>query len=204
MAESVGEDGEQLRDGDLDRLRSRGGFRVIAAFVGDELAGGVMAHTRPMTRTASSAVFIYAIAVRDHHRRTGVGRRLGTALREGALAVGKPGGVCPCRQRRGPGARFLPGSGRRAICGDMRHSLRRGRVMQSCSTRPPFRLPLRCLGQPPNPSEDPRGQETNSPEERIFRTFSAGVQAERRPLLAPGSVFIAGGWCTNAAAPPTD
>jgi aminoglycoside 3-N-acetyltransferase I len=88
MAESVGEDGEQLRDGDLDRLRSRGGFRVIAAFVGDELAGGVMAHTRPMTRTASSAVFIYAIAVRDHHRRTGVGRRLGTALREGALAVG--------------------------------------------------------------------------------------------------------------------
>ena len=63
-------------------------FWAIAAFAGDELVGGVTAHTLPLTRSASAELFIYDIAVRADHQRQGIGRRLIAALRAAALAAG--------------------------------------------------------------------------------------------------------------------
>ncbi len=79
---------EPLSDGYLDRLLGRPDFWAFAAFVGDEVAGGLTAHTLMMTRSESSEVFIYDIAVRTDHQRKGVGRLLMTTLREAALAEG--------------------------------------------------------------------------------------------------------------------
>ena len=53
----------------------------------------------------------------------------------------------------------------------------------------------------PNTYEDPRCQETDYPEERIFPIFSARLQVKRRPSLATCSVFISVCWCTNVTAP---
>jgi aminoglycoside 3-N-acetyltransferase I len=88
MTQVFAEDCERLSDGYLDRLLSRADFWAIAAFVGDDIVGGVTAHTLPMTRTESSEVFIYDIAVRGDQQRKGIGRRLMTALREAAATVG--------------------------------------------------------------------------------------------------------------------
>lgn len=88
MAAVFAEECEHLSDGYLDRLLSREDFWAIAAFVDDDIIGGVTAHTLPMTRTESLEVFIYDIAVRGDQQRKGIGRRLMTALREAAAAVG--------------------------------------------------------------------------------------------------------------------
>jgi aminoglycoside 3-N-acetyltransferase I len=82
------EPGEPLGDAYLDRLLSRPDFWAIAALAGDELVGGLTAHTLMMTRTESSEIFIYDIAVRPEHQRKGVGRQLMDALRVAAAAVG--------------------------------------------------------------------------------------------------------------------
>jgi aminoglycoside 3-N-acetyltransferase I len=88
MAEVFSEAREPLSDAYVDRLLRRPDFWVIAAFMNDEIVGGVTAHTLPMTRTESSELFIYDIAVRNAHQRQGIGRRLVTALREDAAAAG--------------------------------------------------------------------------------------------------------------------
>lgn len=88
MAEVFEEECERLGDAYLDRLLRREDFWVIAAFVGDDIVGGLTAHTLPMTRSESSEIFIYDIAVRQDQQRKGVGRRLMTALREAATAAG--------------------------------------------------------------------------------------------------------------------
>lgn len=88
MAEVFSEQCEQLRDGYLDRLLSREDFWAIAAFAGGEIIGGVTAHTLPMTRTESSEIFIYDVAVRGDHQRRGIGRHLVRALREAAAEIG--------------------------------------------------------------------------------------------------------------------
>jgi aminoglycoside 3-N-acetyltransferase I len=88
MAEAFGEACEALSDEYVDRILAREDFWVIAALSGDEIVGGITAHTLPMTRTASSEVFIYDLAVREEHRRRGVGRQLVTHLRNEAAAVG--------------------------------------------------------------------------------------------------------------------
>jgi aminoglycoside 3-N-acetyltransferase I len=88
MGEVFAEKCELLGDGYLDRLLAREDFWAIAAFVGDDIVGGITAHTLPMTRTESSEIFIYDIAVRPDQQRRGVGRRLITALRENAEAAG--------------------------------------------------------------------------------------------------------------------
>jgi aminoglycoside 3-N-acetyltransferase I len=88
MAEVFAEECEHLSDGYLDRLLARDDFWAIAAFVGDDIIGGVTAHTLPMTKGESSEIFIYDIAVRRDQRRKGVGRRLMTALRDAAADFG--------------------------------------------------------------------------------------------------------------------
>jgi aminoglycoside 3-N-acetyltransferase I len=88
MAQVFGEECEPLGDEYLNRLLSRDDFWAIAAAVGDDLVGGITAHALPMTRTASSELFIYDMAVRADHQRKGVGRQLVSALREEAAAKG--------------------------------------------------------------------------------------------------------------------
>jgi aminoglycoside 3-N-acetyltransferase I len=88
MADVFEEDCERLNDEYVERLLAREEFWAIAAFSGDEIVGGMTAHTLPMTRTASSEVVIYDLAVRGDHRRRGVGRRLVTQLRKEAAALG--------------------------------------------------------------------------------------------------------------------
>jgi len=88
MAEVFHEDSETLSDAYVDSLLAREDFWAIAAYVEDQIIGGVTAHTLPMTRAASSEVFIYDIAVRSDHQRKGVGRHLMTELRKSAAASG--------------------------------------------------------------------------------------------------------------------
>lgn len=88
MAEVFEEDCETLGDAYVDRLLAREDFWAIAATAGDQIIGGVTAHTLPMTRTASSELLVYDIAVRRDHQRKGVGRHLMTALRKSAAACG--------------------------------------------------------------------------------------------------------------------
>lgn len=72
----------------LNRLLDRPEFWAFAAFRGDEIIGGLTAHTLPMTRSEDSEIFIYDIAVRADEQRKGVGRRLVEALRVGAAEAG--------------------------------------------------------------------------------------------------------------------
>jgi len=88
MAEVFTEENAPLSDGYLDQLLRRKEFWVLAAFVEDDIIGGVTAHTLPMTRTESSEVFIYDIAVESEYRRKGVGRCLLNALCEQASEDG--------------------------------------------------------------------------------------------------------------------
>ena len=88
MAEVFEEPHAPLSDGYLDRLLLRDDFWALAALAGDEVVGGLTAHTLPMTRAETSEIFIYDIAVRAEHQRRGVGRQLMLALRDAAAARG--------------------------------------------------------------------------------------------------------------------
>src|SRR4051812_29002630 len=88
MADVFGEGSGDLSDGYLDGLLQRESFWAIAAYAGEELVGGITAHTLPMTRTESLELFIYDLAVREDFQRRGVGRALVTGLREAAAAAG--------------------------------------------------------------------------------------------------------------------
>ena len=90
MASVFQEPAETLTDQHLDRILAEKGFWAVAAWVDGELAGGLTAHTLPMTRSETPEVFVYDLAVRDEMRRKGVGRSLVTALREEAGALGIP------------------------------------------------------------------------------------------------------------------
>jgi aminoglycoside 3-N-acetyltransferase I len=79
---------ERLSDDYLDQLLRQNSFWALTAFVGSEIVGGLTAHTLPMTRSASSELLIYDLAVRRENQRQGVGRRLIRELRELAAAVG--------------------------------------------------------------------------------------------------------------------
>jgi aminoglycoside 3-N-acetyltransferase I len=76
MAEVFEEPHEALSDAYLDRLLGRPDFWALGARVGGELAGGLTAHTLPMTTSEWAEVFLYDIAVRPDHQRRGLGRRL--------------------------------------------------------------------------------------------------------------------------------
>lgn len=88
MAEVFREEHDHLGDDYLDALLSRESFWAIAALAGDEVVGGLTAHTLPMTRAESSEIFIYDVAVRGDRQRRGIGRLLMESLREAAAASG--------------------------------------------------------------------------------------------------------------------
>lgn len=88
MAEVFEEDSGYLSDDYLDRLLNQEGFWAMAACMGGNVVGGLTAHTLPMTRTESSEIFIYDIAVRKDMQRKGVGRHLMEALFKNAAAMG--------------------------------------------------------------------------------------------------------------------
>ncbi|WP_394247885.1 GNAT family N-acetyltransferase [Arthrobacter pityocampae] len=88
MARVFEEDYEPLDNDYLGDLLRREEFWALAAFAGPDLVGGLTAHTLPMTRSPSSEVFIYDLAVRQDHRRRGVASRLVTELRAAAAANG--------------------------------------------------------------------------------------------------------------------
>lgn len=84
MAEVFGEPAEPLGDEYLLQLLSRPDFWAFAAFSGKALIGGLTAHTLPMTRSESSEIMIYDIAVHPTRQRQGVGRQLISSLRAAA------------------------------------------------------------------------------------------------------------------------
>lgn len=88
MARVFEEPSEPLNDDYLLKLLSRSDFWAIAAFMDDDLVGGLTAYTLPMTRQEFSEIFIYDIAVRADRQRKGVGRRLISTLRAAAEAEG--------------------------------------------------------------------------------------------------------------------
>ena len=90
MAEVFEETCEDLSDTWIDHLLAREDFWAIAAFADDQIIGGITAHTLPMTRAASSELFIYDVAVRAGYQRKGVGRLLIAHLRRIAAASGIP------------------------------------------------------------------------------------------------------------------
>jgi len=81
-------DHEPLGDEYIDRLLARPDFWALAAFCGDEIVGGLTAHTLPMTRDESSEIFIFDVAVQASHQRRGVGRALFRELEAQAAAAG--------------------------------------------------------------------------------------------------------------------
>jgi aminoglycoside 3-N-acetyltransferase I len=92
MAEVFAERARPLGDDYLRRLLARDDFWALAAFAGDgdgdDLVGGLTAHTLPMTRDEVCEIFIYDIAIRSDRQRQGVGRRLIETLRAMAARQG--------------------------------------------------------------------------------------------------------------------
>lgn len=88
MAEVFTEECAPLSEDYLRRLLSRPGFWALAAFVGSDVVGGLTAHSLPMTRSESSEILIYDIAVRIDQRGKGIGRQLISTLRVAANAAG--------------------------------------------------------------------------------------------------------------------
>ena len=80
MAQAFGEQAEELSDAQVDALLSDSRFWVVSALAGEEVVGGLTAHTIPMTLKPSLGLFVYDVAVRANHRRCGVGRRLMSKL----------------------------------------------------------------------------------------------------------------------------
>ena len=78
----------ELSDEYVAGLLARADFWAIAAVDGDDVVGGLTAHTLPMTRKQVSEVFIYDLAVRGDRQRQGIGRSLVRYLREAAAAEG--------------------------------------------------------------------------------------------------------------------
>jgi aminoglycoside 3-N-acetyltransferase I len=81
-------DSEELPDDYIDRLLDRRDFWALAMLDDGKVVGGLTAHTLMMTRSATSEVFLYDLAVRPDRQRQGVGRQLVQALREAAALEG--------------------------------------------------------------------------------------------------------------------
>lgn len=88
MAAAFEEERPSLSDAYVDRLLARGDLWILAARVGDEVVGGLTAHVLPMTRSESTELFIYDLAVHPDHQRKGIGRALVAQLRDAGRAAG--------------------------------------------------------------------------------------------------------------------
>jgi aminoglycoside 3-N-acetyltransferase I len=88
MAEVFEEEHSALRDAYIDQLLVQRAFWAVAAFSGDDVIGGLTAHILPMTRTETSELFIYDLAVRAGQQRRGVGKQLIAATRALAAEAG--------------------------------------------------------------------------------------------------------------------
>jgi|SRR5450631_2277344 len=88
LAESFEENCSPLSDAYLEQLLCRSEFWALAAFAGEDIVGGLTAHTLPMTCQESSEIFIFDIAVCSAHRRKGIGRRLVSTLCRQASEAG--------------------------------------------------------------------------------------------------------------------
>jgi aminoglycoside 3-N-acetyltransferase I len=88
MADVFDETHALLSDEYVAQLLARDELWVLAATLGEEIVGGLTAHTLPMTRSESREVFIYDVAVRADHQRRGVGRLLIAHLTRLAGAAG--------------------------------------------------------------------------------------------------------------------
>lgn len=95
MAAVFEEHREPLPEDYCAALLVRADMWIIAALEGDEPVGGITAHVLPMTRDATSELFIYDLAVRADRQRRGIGRALIGALREAGVAVGIEVAVVP-------------------------------------------------------------------------------------------------------------
>ena len=76
MTEVFGDDGEALSLDYLGRILRRPDLWALAAVVDDQPVGALTAHALPMTRTETSELFIYDLAVRADWQRRGIGRAL--------------------------------------------------------------------------------------------------------------------------------
>jgi aminoglycoside 3-N-acetyltransferase I len=88
MADVFEEERSPLSDRYLEGLLKRPEFWAVAAIDGDKVVGGLTAHTLPMTRSETSEILIYDIAVSQNYQRKGIGRLLMKALREAASQSG--------------------------------------------------------------------------------------------------------------------
>jgi len=88
MAEVFGEPVGALSDRYLEALLGRKEFWAFAALRDDGIAGGLTAHTLPMTRAEASEILVYDIAVHADHQRKGIGRQLVGDLRDCARSAG--------------------------------------------------------------------------------------------------------------------
>jgi aminoglycoside 3-N-acetyltransferase I len=88
LAEAFDEKRDLLSDAYVDQLLCRQDFWALAAFSGDDVVGGITAHTLPMTRQESPEMFVFDIAVRSDHRNKGIGRRLLDTLSKQATQSG--------------------------------------------------------------------------------------------------------------------
>jgi aminoglycoside 3-N-acetyltransferase I len=82
MSEVFDEEHGELSDAYVARLLASEAMWVLAATSGQEIVGGLTAHTLPMTRSESREIFLYDLAVRAEHQRRGVGRLLVSHLRK--------------------------------------------------------------------------------------------------------------------------
>ena len=88
MASVFDETNEPLSDDYLSALLVRSEFWALAAMVGHVVVGGLTAHTLAMTNSQRSEVFLFDLAVDEHHQRKGVGRCLIQELVKQTRAIG--------------------------------------------------------------------------------------------------------------------
>ena len=82
------EEAGDLQAGYLNELLARQTFWAYAALDADVAVGGLTGHVLPMTRSHTSELFIYDLAVHADHQRRGVATRLMDAARGDAADAG--------------------------------------------------------------------------------------------------------------------
>lgn len=89
FAEDEGDAAEPLDDDHVVALLQRVEFWAVVAIEGGAVVGGLTAHALPMTRSRSTELFIYDLAVRSDRQRRGIGR----ALVEHLLTLARTAGI---------------------------------------------------------------------------------------------------------------